>query len=75
MALVCRFRRPLPAAIAHLIVNCEGMKKAIIILGVAFVTAQITLVAAPIQPLDFRVPAGMPDATQILSPADIFGLR
>ncbi len=33
--------------------------------------AQITLVATPIQPLDFRVPAGMQDAAQILSPADI----
>ncbi|HWH68934.1 MAG TPA: beta-L-arabinofuranosidase domain-containing protein, partial [Candidatus Sulfotelmatobacter sp.] len=47
------------------------MKKAIILLAVAFVTAQTTLVAAPVQPLDFRVPAGMPDAAQILSPAAI----
>ena len=35
------------------------------------IAAQLALVAAPLQPLDFRVPAGMPDAAQILSPADI----
>ena len=44
--------------------------KALLLIPV-IITAQITLVAAPIQPLDFRVPAGMPDAAQVLSPADI----
>lgn len=34
------------------------------------ILAQFSLLAAPIQPLDYRVPAKIPDAAQILSPAD-----
>ncbi|HEY5912045.1 MAG TPA: beta-L-arabinofuranosidase domain-containing protein [Verrucomicrobiae bacterium] len=44
--------------------------KALLLIPVIIV-AQMTLAAAPIQPLDFRAPAGMPDAAQVLSPADI----
>jgi DUF1680 family protein len=35
------------------------------------ITVQIAVAASPIQSLDFRVPAGMPDTAQVLSPADI----
>ena len=35
------------------------------------ITARITLGGAPIQPLDFRAPARIPDVAQVLSPADI----
>jgi uncharacterized protein len=34
-------------------------------------TAPSLLLGAPIQPLDYRVPAKIPDAAQLLSPADI----
>jgi DUF1680 family protein len=44
--------------------------KAFLFIAVS-VIFQITLVAAPIQPLDFRVSPGIPDAAQLLSPADI----
>ena len=44
--------------------------KAIVLL-IAILTAPILLVGAPIQPLEYRVPARMPDAAQLLSPADI----
>lgn len=44
--------------------------KALLLISI-IITAQISSVAAQIQPLDFRVPAGLPDAAQLLSPADI----
>jgi DUF1680 family protein len=38
---------------------------------IPILTAPLILLAAPIQPLDYRVPAKMPDVVQLLSPADI----
>ncbi len=45
------------------------MKALLLIL--AIIVARTTLLAAPIEPVDFLVPAKRPDAAQILSPADV----
>ena len=42
-----------------------------LLLTPVIIAAQITLVAAAIQPLEYRVPAKLPDAAQLLSPGDI----
>ncbi|MGD0813692.1 MAG: beta-L-arabinofuranosidase domain-containing protein [Verrucomicrobiota bacterium] len=46
------------------------MMKAILLL-ITILTAPILLLGTPVQPLDYRVPAKIPDAAQLLSPADI----
>ena len=44
--------------------------KAMLLL-IAILTAPSILLGAPVQPLDYRVPAKIPDVAQVLSPADI----
>jgi hypothetical protein len=48
----------------------ETMMKVILLL-ITILTAPILLLGALIQPLDYRVPARIPDAAQLLPPADI----